>query len=118
MTSIKSSTSGTRKNFATTPCGLFREGHTVGVCGKMNVKYSLTSKASFCRTPEPDIKASPDDLNTFFRFIQVNVQEHTNKKVPQPERLPEIFSYMVSHDFAFHHAFDRVVYSPTGSSNW
>jgi hypothetical protein len=81
---------------------LSREGHTVGVCGSMNVKYSPDIKGFVLPDAwSSDIKASPDDLNTFFRFIQVNVQEHTNKKVPLSRSdYQKFFSYMVSHGFS------------------
>jgi Type I phosphodiesterase / nucleotide pyrophosphatase len=62
---------------------LARAGLSVGLCGSMNIKYAPDLNGFVL----PDawssgIKPKPDELEPFFRFVQVSVQEHTNTSVP------------------------------------
>ena len=60
-----------------------RHGLRVCVCGSMNTNY--TAPIDGYILPDPwsiGFDPYPDELRPFYRFVQVNVQEHTNKTVP------------------------------------
>jgi len=58
-------------------------GGTIWICGSMNVRYDQGIRG--CILPDPwstDVAPYPDTLSPYFRFIQQNVLEHTNERVP------------------------------------
>jgi len=60
-----------------------QEGHDIWVCGSMNAGHE-SSTAGYV-LPDPwsaDIAPQPDALLPYFRFVQRNVQEYTNDRVP------------------------------------
>jgi type I phosphodiesterase/nucleotide pyrophosphatase len=60
-----------------------REGLRVWVCGSMNVRYG--SDTNGCVLPDPwctKVPPQPDNLEPYFTFVQRNVLEHTNDRVP------------------------------------
>jgi hypothetical protein len=60
-----------------------RAGLRVWLCGSMNIKYSPDLNGFVLPDAwSTEIPPKPDELKGLFRFIQVNVQEHTNKCVP------------------------------------
>lgn len=58
-------------------------GKTVWVCGSMNIKYDKPLRGAVI--PDPwtvGTSPSPDELATYYMFVQRNVQEYTNDRVP------------------------------------
>jgi len=57
-------------------------GAPVWICGSMNVRYDESIHGWIL--PDPwctDVPPHPDALNTYFRFVQQNVLEHSNDRV-------------------------------------
>jgi hypothetical protein len=58
-------------------------GSPVWVCGSMNVGYRPGLKGALMPDPwTTHVKPTPDELNPFFYFVQRNVLEYTNERVP------------------------------------
>jgi hypothetical protein len=58
-------------------------GRPVWVCGSMNVRYQEDVRGYILPDPwSTDVEPHPKALLPYFRFIQQNVLEHTNKRVP------------------------------------
>ena len=60
-----------------------QRGKTVWVCGSMNIKYDLPVQGAVI--PDPwtvGTAPSPADLEPYYKFVQRNVQEYTNDRVP------------------------------------
>lgn len=58
-------------------------GKTVWVCGSMNIKYDKPLRGAVI--PDPwtvGTSPSPDELAAYYLFVQRNVQEYTNDRVP------------------------------------
>jgi hypothetical protein len=58
-------------------------GKTVWVCGSMNIKYDVPFNGAV--VPDPwtvGTKPSPAELEPYYLFVQRNVQEYTNDRVP------------------------------------
>jgi hypothetical protein len=76
-----------------------RAGMRVWLCGSMNIKYA--SDLNGMVLPDAwstQIEPRPDELKGFFRFIQVNVQEHTNASVPLTKAdYLKLLAYLGSH---------------------
>src|SRR5437773_3890771 len=59
------------------------EGFRVWVCGSMNTRYDLPLNGYLLPDPwTTDTAPYPEGLLPYFRFVQRNVQEHTNEHVP------------------------------------
>jgi hypothetical protein len=59
------------------------EGKTVWVCGSMNIKYDLPLRGAV--VPDPwtvGMSPFPAELEPYYLFVQRNVQEYTNDRVP------------------------------------
>lgn len=59
------------------------EGKTVWVCGSMNIKYDSPFRGAVL--PDPwtvGMKPFPAELEPYYLFVQRNVQEYTNDRVP------------------------------------
>jgi hypothetical protein len=59
------------------------EGDPVWICGSMNIRYDEGAPGYF--VPDPwatDVKPHPDSLTPYFRFVQQNVLEYSNQRVP------------------------------------
>jgi hypothetical protein len=62
---------------------LSRAGHPVWVCGSMNAGYQPGFSGAL--VPDPwctKVEPVPQELSTYFRFIQQNVTEYSNDRVP------------------------------------
>ena len=58
-------------------------GDPVWVCGSMNVNYRPGIKGAVMPDPwTTHVKTTPEELKTFFNFVQRNVLEYTNERVP------------------------------------
>jgi hypothetical protein len=58
-------------------------GLRVWQCGSMNVRSKVPLDGAVLPDPwSAHARPYPDDLAPFFRFVQQNVQEHTNERVP------------------------------------
>jgi hypothetical protein len=58
-------------------------GKKVWVCGSMNIKYNLPLNGAV--VPDPwtvGVSPFPDRFDAYYRFVQRNVQEYTNDRVP------------------------------------
>ena len=58
-------------------------GRSVWVCGSMNIKYEKPVRGAV--VPDPwtvGVSPSPDELSPYYLFVQRNVQEYTNDRVP------------------------------------
>ena len=59
------------------------QGKTVWVCGSMNIKYDADLKGAVI--PDPwtvGVSPHPAEFESYYRFVQRNVQEYTNDRVP------------------------------------
>jgi hypothetical protein len=58
-------------------------GHTVWVCGSMNANRENGTRGYLLPDPwSADLTPQPEALLPYFRFVQQNVQEYTNDRVP------------------------------------
>lgn len=59
------------------------EGKTVWVCGSMNIKYEQPLRGAVIPDPwSAGIRPLPEQLGAYYGFVQRNVQEYTNDRVP------------------------------------
>jgi hypothetical protein len=74
-------------------------GMPVWVCGSMNVAYEPTVRGAILPDPwTTKVAPHPQALQPFFRFVQRNVLEHTNDKVPVTRAdYAKFVAFMVSH---------------------
>lgn len=59
------------------------EGKTVWVCGSMNIRYDMPLRGAV--VPDPwtvGVSPFPAELESYYLFVQRNVQEYTNDRVP------------------------------------
>ena len=74
-------------------------GKTVWVCGSMNIKYDKPLRGAVI--PDPwtvGTSPSPDELATYYMFVQRNVQEYTNDRVPLSKGdYARFLKFMVTH---------------------
>lgn len=74
-------------------------GKTVWVCGSMNIKYDLPLRGAV--VPDPwtvGVSPYPADFEPYYRFVQRNVQEYTNDRVPLSKGdYFRFLRFMVSH---------------------
>jgi hypothetical protein len=70
----------------TVPCVwdvLCKEGYRVGICGSMNVRYEPPLNGYVLPDPWSTlVEPYPASLKSYFNFVQKNVMEHTNERVP------------------------------------
>jgi hypothetical protein len=74
-------------------------GKTVWVCGSMNIKYDQPLRGAVI--PDPwtvGTNPSPNELATYYMFVQRNVQEYTNDRVPLSKGdYARFLRFMVTH---------------------
>jgi hypothetical protein len=79
-------------------------GKTVWVCGSMNIKYEKPIRGAV--VPDPwtvGSSPSPDELDSYYMFVQRNVQEYTNDKVPLSKSdYGRFLKFMVTHGLSLH----------------
>ena len=80
------------------------QGKSVWVCGSMNIKYERPIRGAVI--PDPWTVGTtpfPDDLSAYYRFIQRNVQEYTNDRVPLSKGdVARFLSFMLMHGLSLH----------------
>ncbi len=60
-----------------------KQGHAVWICGSMNANRENSTSGYLLPDPwSADLTPQPEALLPYFRFVQQNVQEHTNDRVP------------------------------------
>jgi len=60
-----------------------QEGHAIWVCGSMNASHENGTTGYLLPDPwSADIEPQPEALLPYFRFVQRNVQEYSNDRVP------------------------------------
>lgn len=71
----------------------------VWVCGSMNPRFDAPLKGYLLPDPwTTTVAPYPDELLPYFRFVQRNVQEHTNEHVPlAPAEHARFLTFMVRH---------------------
>jgi hypothetical protein len=78
-------------------------GHTVLVCGSMNVKYDRPINGAVI--PDPwtvGVEPHPAEVKPYYYFVQRNVQEYTNDRVPLSKAdVARFVQYMVTHGLSF-----------------
>ncbi len=83
---------------------LSRNNLTSWICGSMNTKWDVND-INIMVLPDPwstDVKTSPASLETFYRFIQANVQEHTNENFKlSPLEYVKFLIFMLRHGLTF-----------------
>jgi len=58
-------------------------GYKVWICGSMNIKYDPSTRGWLLPDPwTTGVQPNPPELDAYYRFVQRNVQEHSNEKVP------------------------------------
>lgn len=79
-------------------------GGTVWICGSMNVAYEPDIKGYVL--PDPwsiSVPAHPASLEPYYRFVQMQVQEHTNDRVPLSKAdYGRFMKFMLSHGLSAH----------------
>jgi hypothetical protein len=82
---------------------LSQANYRVGVCGSMNVRYDRPINGYVL--PDPWTTGShpfPDTLLPYFKFVQRNVQEYTNERVPLSlSDYIQFLYFMVTHGLSF-----------------
>src|ERR1700730_16936993 len=77
--------------------------YKVAVCGSMNIHYE--SPINGYMLPDPwtlHTEAHPRSLMPYLKFVQTNVQEHSNNCVPlQPSDYARFVKFMWSHGLSF-----------------
>lgn len=71
----------------------------VWVCGSMNPRFDLPLKGYLLPDPwTTTVAPHPDELLPYFRFVQRNVQEHTNEHLPlSASERARFLAFMVRH---------------------
>ncbi len=74
-------------------------GLNVWVCGSMNIKYDPGTRGWMLPDPwTTGVSPHPKDLEPYYRFVQMNVQEHSNDRVPLSKAdYARFLSFMVQH---------------------
>jgi Type I phosphodiesterase / nucleotide pyrophosphatase len=79
------------------------EGETVWVCGSMNLKYDTPLRGAV--VPDPwtvGVSPFPSELEAYYLFVQRNVQEYTNDRVPLSRGdYLRFIKFMVTHGLSF-----------------
>jgi len=80
------------------------QGETVWVCGSMNIKYDKPIKGAV--VPDPwtvGTSPFPEELAPYYLFVQRNVQEYTNDKVPLSKGdYGRFLKFMLGHGLSAH----------------
>jgi hypothetical protein len=80
------------------------QGKTVWVCGSMNIKYDRPLRGAV--VPDPWTVGTtpfPDELAAYYLFVQRNVQEYTNDRVPLSKSdYARFLKFMVMHGLSTH----------------
>lgn len=80
------------------------QGKTVWVCGSMNIKYDLPIRGAV--VPDPWTVGTapfPNELADYYLFVQRNVQEYTNDRVPLSKGdYARFLKFMVTHGLSVH----------------
>jgi len=78
-------------------------GSPVWVCGSMNVQYDKGVRGSILPDPwATDLPPYPEELNPYFYFIQRNVLEYTNERVPLTKSdYLKFATFMLRHGLSF-----------------
>jgi len=80
------------------------KGQPVWVCGSMNIKYEKPLNGAV--VPDPwtvGTSPFPDDLAPYYLFVQRNVQEYTNDKVPLSKGdYGRFLKFMLTHGLSSH----------------
>jgi hypothetical protein len=80
------------------------QGKKVWICGSMNIKYD--SPLNGAVVPDPwtvGMNPYPEDLSAYYLFVQRNVQEYTNDRVPLSGRdYARFLKFMASHGLSTH----------------
>jgi len=71
----------------------------VWVCGSMNPRFDAPLNGYLLPDPwTTTVAPYPDELLPYYRFVQRNVQEHTNERVPlTPAELVSFVTFMITH---------------------
>jgi hypothetical protein len=79
------------------------EGWPVWVCGSMNVQYDERIRGYVLPDPwATDLPPYPDELKPYFHFIQENVREYTNDRVPLTRSdYFQFMTFMLRHGLSF-----------------
>jgi hypothetical protein len=99
-------------------------GRRVWVCGSMNVKYERPINGVILPDPwSSDTTPYPDDLMSFFRFVQHAVQEHTNERAHiSKSDAARFLKFLATHGLTFHTARSLVLQllseRCTGKGRW
>jgi hypothetical protein len=79
-------------------------GKTVWVCGSMNIKYDKRINGAVI--PDPwtvGTSPFPDELAPYYLFVQRNVQEYTNDRVPLSKGdYARFLKFMIAHGLSVH----------------
>jgi len=79
-------------------------GKRVWVCGSMNIKYEKPLNGAV--VPDPwtvGTSPFPDELNPYYLFVQRNVQEYTNDRVPLSKGdYARFLKFMLTHGLSAH----------------
>ena len=72
-------------------------GYRVWICGSMNIKYDSNTRGWLLPDPwTTGVQPNPAELEPYYRFVQRNVQEHSNEKVPlHAQDYAKFLSFMV-----------------------
>jgi hypothetical protein len=85
---------------------LSERGLRVLVCGSMNVRYDVPLNGHVLPDPwSANVDPYPGNagLDAYFRFVQTQVQEHTNERVPlKPADYARFLSFMIRHGLSAH----------------
>jgi hypothetical protein len=100
------------------------QGKTVWICGSMNIKYDKPLRGA--AVPDPwtvGTSPFPEELDAYYLFVQRNVQEYTNDRVPLSKGdYARFLKFMVSHGLSTHtvSSIARQLLSErrTGSGRW
>ncbi len=79
-------------------------GLPVWVCGSMNIRYDASIKGYMLPDPwSTDVAPHPDTLLPYFRFVQQNVLEYTNDRVPLTRSdYQKFLGFMLGHGLSLH----------------
>lgn len=74
-------------------------GYHVWLCGSMNIHYRTPFNGAVLPDPwSTTVEPYPDAFDPYFRFVQTQVQEHTNESVPlKPADYVRFLTFMMRH---------------------
>jgi hypothetical protein len=101
-----------------------KQGRPIWICGSMNANCENGTKGYLLPDPwSTDLAPQPADLLPYFRFVQRNVQEHTNEKVALSKAdYLEFVRFMIAHGLSAASAISIVTHllneKRTGTGRW